>query len=77
MIEDYHKLYLWGEVFDTGELDKALEQSDDLRDSVVDLLGTIGHLLLRGESLNCCFDNWSPGYLCCCRRLFALYRNAV
>lgn len=46
------RLYLWGEPFGVGELDKALEQSDELRDSVIERLGHIGKLLLRSKTLN-------------------------
>lgn len=43
------RLYLWGEPFGVGELDRALEQSDELRDDVLERLGHIGNLLLRGK----------------------------
>lgn len=46
------RLYLWGEPFGVGELDQALEQSDELRDSVIERLGHIGKLLLRSKTLN-------------------------
>ena len=44
------RLYLWGEAFGVGGLDKALRQSDELRDSVLERLGHIGKLLLRSKS---------------------------
>lgn len=43
------KFYLWGEPFGIGELEKALEQSDELRETVLDRLCHIGKLLLRGK----------------------------
>ena len=45
------RLYLWGEPFGVGELDKALRQSDELRDDVLERLGHIGKLVLRGNPL--------------------------
>ncbi|KAI9810424.1 MAG: hypothetical protein M1832_001351, partial [Thelocarpon impressellum] len=39
------RLYLWGEGFEQGRLDKCLEHSDDLRDDVLDLLTEIGTAL--------------------------------
>ena len=47
------RFYLWGEPFGVGKLDKALRQSDELRDSVLERLGYIGKLLLRSKSLSC------------------------
>ena len=43
------RLYLWGEPFGVGELDRALGQSDELRDNVIECLSRIGLLLLRSE----------------------------
>ena len=48
------RLYLWGEPFGVGELDRALEQSNELRDNVLERLGHIGKLLLRGKL----FSRW-------------------
>lgn len=48
------RLYLWGEYFGKGELDKALEESDDLKESVLERLGHIGKLLLRGKTYTRC-----------------------
>lgn len=45
------RLYLWGEPFAVGELDKALRQSDELSDNVLERLGHIGKLLLRSKPL--------------------------
>ncbi len=44
------RLYLWGESFGNGELDRALEESDELRESVLERLSHIGKLLLRGKT---------------------------
>ena len=46
------KLYLWGEPFGSGDLDKALGQSDELRDHVLERLVHIGELLLRSKLLS-------------------------
>lgn len=45
------RLYLWGEPFAVVELDKALRQSDELSDNVLERLGHIGKLLLRSQPL--------------------------
>ena len=47
------RLYLWGEPFGSGYLDKALGQSDELRDNVLERLGHIGKILLRSKLFNC------------------------
>lgn len=47
--EELTKLYLWGQSFGPGELDIALEHSDDARYIVLDALGEIGRSLLRGK----------------------------
>ena len=44
------RLYLWGESFAAGRLDRALEQSDGLKDTILGLLCAIGELLLRGKT---------------------------
>ena len=46
--EELGKLYLWGEAFRSGKLDRALEYSDDVRANVLDSLGDIGKIVLRG-----------------------------
>lgn len=46
--EELGKLYLWGEAFRSGKLDRALEYSNDVRGNVLDSLGGIGKILLRG-----------------------------
>ena len=48
--EELGKLYLWGEMFGPGELDKALSVSEELRDSVLDLLVNLGELVLCGKA---------------------------
>lgn len=47
------RFYLWGEPFGSGDLDKALGQSDELRDNVLERLGHIGKILLRSKLLSC------------------------
>ena len=47
--EELGKLYLWGEAFKNGKLDRALEYSDEVRDTVLESLGDIGRILLRGK----------------------------
>lgn len=47
--EELTKLYLWGQGFSRGELDTALEYSDDVRYIVLDTLGDVGRSLLRGK----------------------------
>lgn len=44
------RLYLWGESFGNGKLDRALEESDELRECVLERLSHIGRLLLRGKT---------------------------
>lgn len=44
--EELGKLYLWA--FRSGKLDRALEYSNDVRGNVLDSLGGIGKILLRG-----------------------------
>ena len=47
--EELGKLYLWGQAFEDGKLDRALEYSDKVRSNVLESLGDIGGLLLRGK----------------------------
>ena len=47
--EELGKLYLWGEAFENGDLDKALEQSEDLRNTVLEFLCAIGYSIIRGK----------------------------
>lgn len=46
--EELGRLYLWGEAFANGKLDRALEYSDDVRGNVLESLRDIAKLLLRG-----------------------------
>ena len=48
--EELDKLYMWGESFGPGSLDKALEESEELRDNVLDLLVNLGELLICGKA---------------------------
>ena len=48
--EELGKLYLWGESFGPGQLDKALNHAEDLRTVVIKALQQIGKLLLYSES---------------------------
>ena len=48
--EELGKLYLWGESFSPGELDKALDQYEDIRDNVLDLLVDLGELIICGKA---------------------------
>ena len=43
------KLYLWGDEFRIGDLDQALDQSDDLKGCVLEQLVYVGELLIRGK----------------------------
>lgn len=45
--EELGRLYLWGEAFKDGKLDRALEYCDDVRGNVLDSFRDIGKLLLR------------------------------
>ena len=48
--EELGKLYLWGESFSPGELDKALDEFEEIRDNVLDLLVNLGELVIRGKT---------------------------
>ena len=48
--DELGKLYLWGEGFATGELDKALNHAEDLRRVVFKTLKQIGQPLLQCKS---------------------------
>ena len=52
--EELDKLYMWGESFGPGELDKALDESEELRDNVLDLLVNLGELLICGKASRGC-----------------------
>ena len=47
--EELAELYLWGHGFGPGELDTALDYSDDARYLVLDALADIGQSLLWGK----------------------------
>lgn len=47
--EELVRLYLLGEGLDNGRLDKALQDADDLRETFLEVLASIGRLLMRGE----------------------------
>ena len=47
--EELGKLYLWGEIFAPGQLDKTLNHAEDLRTVVIKALQQIGKLLLYGK----------------------------
>lgn len=51
--EEFHKLYLWGEPFGDGKLDRALDYSEDLRDDILDCLCGIGRIIVRGKIVDC------------------------
>lgn len=45
--EELGKFYLWGEAFAEGQLDKALEYSEDVQREVLDSLGSVGTTLVN------------------------------
>ena len=49
--ECLERFYLWGEDFGDGDLDRALDRSDELRDVVLERLAQIGTLLLSGKPI--------------------------
>ena len=42
------KLFLWGEAFESGQLDRALQQSEQSRSIVMELLRNIGDTIFYG-----------------------------
>ncbi|KAL9607427.1 MAG: hypothetical protein Q9167_007662, partial [Letrouitia subvulpina] len=54
--EELGKLYLWGESFTPGQLDKTLNHAEDLRTVVIKALQQIGKLLLHVQSLTTFID---------------------
>ncbi len=52
--EELGKLYLWGEGFAPGELDKALGESEEVRDNVLDLLVNLAELIIHGKASKGC-----------------------
>ena len=53
--EELGKLFLWGESLSDGSLDKALDQSDELRITVLTLLRDVADRLLVGKVLEVSF----------------------
>ena len=51
--EELGRLFLWGEAFDKDELENALDQCEELRNDVIDLLAEVGAFLLQGKSSKC------------------------
>ena len=52
--EELQEFFLWGESFGDGRLDKALQQSDDSREIVMELLCDVGYILTCGKLNLCC-----------------------
>ena len=50
LTESLQRLYLWGDTFDTGDLDRALDQDHDLKHTVIKQLAHIGKVILHGEN---------------------------
>lgn len=44
------KTIIVGETFEKGKLDEVLEHSEDLRNTVLELLCAIGNTIIRGKS---------------------------
>lgn len=55
--EQLGKFYLWGEGFRGGSLDKAVDQSDDLRNTVLELICDIGMVLLCSKCSSLLFSS--------------------
>ncbi len=49
--DELEKLFLWGEAFKDGKLDRALEMDDESRISVLQLLIDIGEVIVNGMSI--------------------------
>jgi len=47
--QELGRIYLWGEGLENGKLDKALNDADDLRENVLEVLVSIGMLLVRSK----------------------------
>lgn len=47
--QELGRMYLWGEGLGNGKLDKALEDADELRQNVLEVLVSIATLLVRSE----------------------------
>ncbi len=50
LIESLGRLYLWGETFQLGTLDKALDNAEELKLTIIELLLDLGKLLTRCKS---------------------------
>ena len=46
---ELEKLYLWGEAFQDGKLDRALKMDEESKSSVLQLLVDVGDLLIQGK----------------------------
>lgn len=49
--EELGRFYLWGESFRDGKLDMILENSPDLKNTVLKFITAVGSILLRSKSL--------------------------
>lgn len=47
--EELGRLYLWGEGFGSGRLTKILEDANELRENILEILAGIGLLLIRSK----------------------------
>ncbi len=47
--QELGRMYLWGEGLGNGKLDKALNDADELRENVLEVLVSIGMLLVRSK----------------------------
>jgi hypothetical protein len=47
--EELGRLYLWAQGFDRGDLEVILRESKELEDTVLESLGGVGEVLVRGE----------------------------
>lgn len=47
--QELGRMYLWGEGLGNGKLDKALEDADELRQNVLEVLVSIAMLLVRSK----------------------------
>ncbi|MCJ1439356.1 hypothetical protein MMC27_008748 [Xylographa pallens] len=53
------RLHLWGRDFQDGKLACVLAQSDDLRNTVIELLGQVGKVILNLANLNGCNNEFA------------------
>ena len=47
--EELGRLYLCGDIFRSGKLNKILDNADELRENVLEILAAVGLLLTRSE----------------------------